>query len=95
MSYSHKTTKERFLEKFTVEPISGCWIWIGATSGPNPRPYGYLRYQGSKGETRAHRISWILHKVNPDHLFLGTQTDNRRDCVAKNRWRNQYSERMG
>lgn len=26
--------------------------------------------------------------VRPDHLFIGTQSDNQRDRVAKGRWKN-------
>ena len=39
---------------------------------------------------------YVLHKcdnrkcVRPDHLFLGTQGDNVRDCVAKGRWRGPH-----
>ena len=89
---------ESFNEKWTPEPFSGCWLWMGAGT----------RYGVSNHRHRpqlAHRVSWeiyrgqipsracVLHKcdtpmcVNPDHLFLGTKRDNTRDCIHKGRWK--------
>lgn len=31
--------------------------------------------------------------VNPDHLFIGTQGENMRDCAAKNRMSNQHKNK--
>lgn len=93
-----KTLLQRFEEKFSPEPNSGCWLWTGCLSGGR---YGGLRVNGRM--ERAHRVSYklykgpipegmfVLHKcdipscVNPNHLFLGTHADNMAGRNAKNR----------
>lgn len=88
----------RFENKFMPEPMSGCWLWFGSH---NKKGYGSVNlnmvreeahrvawriYRGPIGEGMS-----VLHRcdnpacVNPDHLFLGTQTDNMRDCSQKGR----------
>jgi hypothetical protein len=91
---------ERFDEKWTPEPNTGCWLW---TAGGVPRGYGTMRIGSPRRAAYAHRVSWELHRgpipkgfdvchkcdtpqcVNPDHLFLGTRSDNMQDCACKGR----------
>jgi hypothetical protein len=82
-----------------VEKTSTCWFWRGrcvnnkgyASIWHGRRSFGVHRisYTLAKGEIPEGLC--VLHKcdvplcVNPDHLFLGTQLDNIRDCEQKGR----------
>jgi hypothetical protein len=98
---------DRFLEKVSPEPNTGCWIWTAST-----RRDGYGRFRVEGCTVLAHRVSYelsvgpigdkhVLHKcdnpacVNPDHLFLGTNADNMRDRNAKGRQARQRGEANG
>jgi HNH endonuclease len=88
----------RFRQRVTQEPNTGCWLWTGNTF---PNGYGQISCGGRKllthrvsfeldrGSVPADKV--VCHRcdvplcVNPDHLFLGTQSDNVSDCYKKGR----------
>lgn len=88
----------KFRARHTAHP-SGCWNWI---AGRNERGYGRFRVgdRTLAAHRVAFAISrgadpgelFVCHScdnpscVNPDHLWLGTNADNLRDCVNKGRW---------
>jgi HNH endonuclease len=92
-----KTLQERFEEKVMPEPNTGCWLWTGSL---NNKGYGrimvnhanklasrvsYELYRGPIGNLIVmHRCDNTVC-VNPDHLLLGTMSDNSKDMVAKGR----------
>lgn len=81
-----------------VDAATGCWVWQRVK---NNAGYGQLRYiDGPRLAHRVSWIVHrgpipggiqVLHKcdvklcVNPSHLFLGTQKENLRDMVRKDR----------
>lgn len=88
--------KERIELHSIPEPNSGCWLWTGAGGrygqllvDRRPRPAHRLSWQVFRGPIPQGVL--VLHHcdvpfcVNPDHLFLGDQTDNMRDCDRKGR----------
>lgn len=82
-----------------VDKTDQCWIWTGRTY----RKYGAYSHKGKKYRAHravwesihgAIPVGMVIcHKcdnpscVNPDHLFIGTQADNVRDCKEKGRIR--------
>ena len=91
-----KSDAERFMDHTIPCPPSSCLLWE-----PNGERYGtfwmngecigahrasFLLFKGEIPEGKA-----VCHScdvgicVNPDHLFIGSQLDNRRDCKIKGR----------
>lgn len=97
---SCSTARERFEQKFIPEPMSGCFLWEGATS-----PAGYGNFGIDGRVEKAHRAAWRIyrgpipqglvvrhkcdnpHCVRIEHLELGTPKDNVADCHRRGRAR--------
>lgn len=96
-----RSLADRFMDKVYHCPITGCWLWGGALTGPGEAKYGYIGHLYRN--LRAHRVSYnmfvgpipdgayVCHScdvswcVNPDHLWVGTPTENNIDKIKKGR----------
>lgn len=88
----NKTLLERFEEKYTPEPNTGCWLWLGSTTHD-----GYGTFSNNKrkgGNELAHRAAYTLFLgpipkglqldhlcrvrccVNPQHMELVSGREN-------------------
>ena len=93
-----KNYLDRIEKNLAYEPNTGCWLW---TAGINDDGYARMLFNGKARyvhrivyEFRRGKIPvglFALHScdtpscVNPDHIFLGTQTDNMIDKTRKGR----------
>jgi len=82
-----------------VHKTDGCWLWTAGKFSTgygqcHVRLWPMYAHRISWMISNQRNIPYglfVLHRcdnppcVNPDHLFLGTQLDNRRDSVAKGR----------
>ena len=95
--------KFRFENLYIPEPNSGCWLWIGGLDGLH-MGYGRFRLKdrqipAHRASWRIYRGAipkemCVLHRcdvpicVNPEHLFLGSNSDNMKDRNKKGRQAN-------
>jgi hypothetical protein len=91
--------KERFENLISMEPTTGCWLWMGRWGKTGL----YGQFKIGRKNCKAHRVAYelyvepiaegkcVLHHCdtppccNPKHLFLGTSKDNVHDCIKKGR----------
>lgn len=95
---------ERFWAR--VQKTEGCWLWTGSRRRDG---YGQLSwdgrtYQAHRLAWELHNGAIpesliVLHEcdhppcVRPDHLRLGTYSENMQDCVKRGRWRGRRGMR--
>lgn len=97
----HKVSDlDRFMDKVSIDDSSQCWIWVGASNilkygriysrelrrAEPAHRFSWRLFRGALSDELD-----VLHKcdnpkcVNPEHLFLGNQSDNMKDMVSKGR----------
>ena len=89
--------RQRLLAKIKTNR-RGCWLWQGAPSGRDGR--GQIKVKGRSYQVHRLSYEVfvgpveqfdVLHScdtpncINPDHLFLGTHSDNMKDAFRKGR----------
>jgi hypothetical protein len=96
----------RFWEKVQTRP-GQCWLWQGPCNGRGYGKFKLRRGIRVAAHRLSWELihgpipagMWVLHRcdvkacVNPEHLWLGTATDNARDRSHKGRNRDQRGER--
>lgn len=107
--YEKKLALKRFWSQIKKDDETGCWNWTGYCSCAGTRPvitayrkqvkahrYSYSEFKGPipKGHYICHHCD-NRFCVNPDHLFAGTQDDNMKDMMKKDRQHNPKGELNG
>ena len=99
---------DRFWNKVTPEPVSGCWLWQGAqvhngygvTRTPERLLYAHrVAYEAARGPIAdglsVDHLCRVRHCVNPEHLEAVTQRENIRRGDQGKTWGTETHCRYG
>jgi Helix-turn-helix domain of resolvase len=91
---------DRIMQKVEMDPNSGCWLWCACLTSTGYGKIGRSKKEGpGLAHRESYRCfvgdlseeDCVLHRcdtpacVNPNHLFLGSRSDNASDMVGKGR----------
>lgn len=69
---------QRFWDKVAKAGPQECWLWTASVEGGG---YGQIKMPGTRNQTKAHKVSWMIHNGEiPDGLFVLHHCDVRQ-CV--------------
>lgn len=103
--------KREPLDRFCAltKKTDSCWLWLGSKNpdgygkfhlkGKSIAAHRFIFSQTYKFNLVSSQL--VLHKcdvrncVNPEHLFLGSQLDNVRDCIIKGRFKYNFKKNKG
>ena len=77
-----RLTPEQFWAR--ADKTGDCWLWTTSPWAPYRRAYELANGPIPKGLCVCHTCD-VRQCVKPEHLFLGSQGDNMRDCAQKGR----------
>jgi hypothetical protein len=94
-----KRLHAKLYSRIVVDPVTGCWNWLGAKTGG--RYPAIARNDGSGRQIGRHLRKGMqaLHTcdndgcINPAHLYEGTQKQNMQDKHARGRHPRRYANR--
>jgi hypothetical protein len=105
--YAHAFCSDKCRFMHYVKITSSCWFWIGTKNrrgygkmcfqGNTTTPAHRVSYQLFKGKIEGNLL--VCHTcdvpscVNPDHLWLGTTQDNKKDQIIKGRIGKKLNEK--
>lgn len=93
-------SKEYFMSKVNIHGPNGCWLWLGKPDpygygqikanlweSRKAHRYSYYLFVDENFDKSLNVCHFCDNPpcVNPKHLWLGTNTDNHKDMVKKNR----------
>lgn len=70
--------RARIMERVHIDPVTGCWIWTGPTSGSSGRGHGYPRMSLNDRTVAVHIVMWTNeHGYIPGNRELDHKCRNR------------------